>query len=158
MESFGYLAAAVLSFILYVMFFVWMSRISSASTALAAMLKEEQGMRAAMASDLSVIKRHFEAIDQTAKKAAAEAKRAATAVEGEEAPPDPYDARRIPKDRWYQYAGNVGDRLVNIGLITKQQLNAGRSEFQTRGGHLCDHLIALDFFTDAQLKAALGQG
>lgn len=157
-----YIFAAILSLALYIMHFVWMSRISGAATKLAEIIEGEIGMRAALAHDIGILKKHFEAQKLAAEKEAAAAARAKREEEGvdvdDDEPVDPYDKSRIPLDRWYQYAGNIGDRLVAAGVITKPQLQQARSEFSTRGGHLCDHLIALGFVDNATLKAAVGPG
>ena len=73
-------------------------------------------------------------------------------VEGEG---EGYDPSLIPENRWYANEGNVSTILVNAGAITKQQLQAAREEFGRRGGHLCDHLLALGFVSEDELATHL---
>lgn len=68
---------------------------------------------------------------------------------------DGYDASRIPQNRWYANEGNVSTLLQNGGVVTKQQVNEAREEFAKRGGHLCDHLLALGHISEDALHAAL---
>jgi hypothetical protein len=68
-----------------------------------------------------------------------------------------YDASLIPAERWYQHLGNVSTVLQNAGVVTKEQMNAARAEFAKRGGHLCDHLLALGLVDDATLRAHFGR-
>lgn len=68
-----------------------------------------------------------------------------------------YDPSLIPAKRWYADIGNVSTVLQNAGLVTKADMNAAREEFAKRGGHLCDHLLALGLITDEALRKALGR-
>lgn len=68
-----------------------------------------------------------------------------------------YDPSLIPSDRFYQHLGNVSTVLQNAGLLTKEGMNLARKEFASRGGHLCDHLLALGLVDIETLRAALNR-
>jgi hypothetical protein len=68
-----------------------------------------------------------------------------------------YDSSRIPANRFYANVGNVSSGLQQQGLVTKDQMNRAREEMAKRGGHLCDHLLALGFLDEPALRAFLGK-
>jgi hypothetical protein len=70
---------------------------------------------------------------------------------------DQYDPDRIPQVRWYSETGNVSTILRNAGLVTKEQLDLAREHFAKRGGHLCDHLLALGYVTEEELQGLFGK-
>ena len=70
---------------------------------------------------------------------------------------DAYDAEKIPKNRWYASAGNVSTMMKNAGLVTAKQLDIAREHFAKRGGHLCDHLLALGYISEESLRELLGK-
>lgn len=66
-----------------------------------------------------------------------------------------YDASRIPANRFYKDAGRASSALKEAGLVDEGALTMARNEMAKRGGHLCDHLLALGFVTEDQLRTAL---
>lgn len=66
-----------------------------------------------------------------------------------------YDSTKIPAQRFYADVGNISSALQSAGLVTREQMNRAREEFAARGGHLCDHLLALGFVEEDALRAFL---
>jgi hypothetical protein len=71
------------------------------------------------------------------------------------APRPEYEASRIPAERWYSGLQRVTGPLKEAGLVDEDALNEARAILAVRGGHLCDHLLALGVVTDEQLRGAL---
>lgn len=72
------------------------------------------------------------------------------------ADPDGYDASRIPADRWYRNLGNVTTRLKQAGAIDDAALSLARTAMASRGGHICDHLLALGLVDEQRLRDVVG--
>lgn len=69
-------------------------------------------------------------------------------------PPDAgyYVPTRIPADRFYVDTRNVSDALYDAGLVSKAQLATAEGTLEQKGGHVCDHLLALGFVSEPDLR------
>lgn len=132
---FVYFIVGAMSLLLYVMFFYWMFRIVRATELTAQRLESLSQIQASVDN----LRRHL--VDDH--KASV-----ARSAEG-------YDESLIPETRFYAHVGNISTRLVKQKLVTAQQIDWARAEFARRGGHLCDHLLAMGALTEDQLREAI---
>ena len=63
-----------------------------------------------------------------------------------------YDASLIPSDRFYKDVDQVSSSLKGAGIIDEAGLMIAREQMAARGGHLCDHLLALGLVDGARLR------
>lgn len=152
MYEFAIIAGATLSLVLYVMHFVWMSRISAATVKVATLLENERGLRSDLQQDVRKLRKELEERPIVASAAEVTALTAPTAPgEGAE-----YDNSRIPKNRqWYALEGGAGKLLVSGGHITKLQLEQAYKLHADKGGHVVDHLFALGVIDEPTLRSVL---
>jgi hypothetical protein len=149
MYEFAIIAGATLSLVLYVMHFVWMSRISAATVKVAALLENERGLRSDLQQDVRKLRKELE--DRPVVASADDAPAPTAPAAGQV-----YDSSRIPKNRqWYALEGGAGKLLVSEGHITKLQLEQAYKLHADKGGHVVDHIFALGFIDEPTLRSVL---
>lgn len=123
-------SAALISFILWVLMFSAIRRTATAAEAAARSTSELVGLVHGMREEA----------------------RKASAPKVEK---PAYDRTKIPADRFYKDKNKLVARMQVEGLINSTQADQAKAELVERGGHICDHLLALGYLDEASLRAFL---
>lgn len=78
--------------------------------------------------------------------------RAVVATASSTSSPSDYDPTKIPSERYYKDLGRITSALKEAGLVDERALGRAREEMATRGGHICDHLLAAGAIDDDRLR------